>query len=357
MRAFADVSVHLSELSKDEKMARDVERRRQEAVRKERIFCPRQLRMGIDKDALDSQVQQNRDFAKAERDRNAAADQQALYFGAVLELQRAELEHERRQRMMETAAFNLSVARKNQLKKELLAEVEKPPSVEESRAAAGPSSLLVFEGEDASYCSRTKMQQRQQKEAIQEHLFQQALQQQQEKDRNLEYAAAAERRRKAAEALHQQQVRAAVATQFQAAHLALCVRQAEERRQRDAASKAKEAEAESREIDKNLHDPLLAEGRQDLVKGDSALSPSLPRLPTGTACASCFLVATRGKGHMNIEPLQSESQQQQQLAKEEALDCRTANSGCPQAWEATETASEASLWRPGGPLWRRTLNG
>ncbi|KAL8444763.1 hypothetical protein Emed_006078 [Eimeria media] len=206
--------------------------RQEEEARKERIFSPRQLKMGLDLEALAAQVKQKKDHERAEKEKNAAAGPLRL---AACTPQRE-------------LPIHLSGSRSNAL-------------AQETRAAAGPSSLLVFEGEDPTFVYRTKKQQRQQREALQEHLFQQALMQQKENERASQYAEAAALSSRAAEAVHQ--------------------RQAEERRQRDAANKEKEEEAESREIENNLRDPFLAEGRQDLIKGDSSLSPSLPRAPTG----------------------------------------------------------------------------
>ncbi|CDJ47872.1 hypothetical protein, conserved [Eimeria brunetti] len=79
-----------------------------------------------------------------------------------------------------------------------------------------------------------QQQQKQQREAIQEHLFQQALLEMQERDREKSFADFAERSSRVQEAMCQEK------------------------------------------------DPFLAEGRRDFVEGDTSLSPWLPRVATGS---------------------------------------------------------------------------
>lgn len=174
---------------------------------------------------------------------------------------------------------NLNAARRRQLREEFDAETERSITAEAARAAAGVSSLLFFEGEDAGYHERMQQQQQQQRNAIQEHLFQQALIDMQEKEREQNFVDFATQSCRVQEAMCQQKMKDEAQRRLETAQNN--VRMAEERKRREEEWREHERQIEKREIDMKLHDPFLAEGRQDLVKGDSSLSPWLPRVATG----------------------------------------------------------------------------
>lgn len=274
------VSAPLLELTENERQARDIERRRrEEESRKERIFDVKGLRMGLDLAALDRQIKEKKENEKKETERDRRCDAEALYFGAVEEMQRQEQQHQRQQTQKEVAAFNCNAARKRQLKEEFEAQAEKAIGAEQYRNASGVSSLLFLEGEDEGYLARIKQQQQQQREALQEHLFQKELLLLQERGKDADLAEFHALTEKAAEATRQQQMKVEAQNRLETAKTNLEL--AEERRRRDEAAREAEKELERKEVDMKLHDPFLAEGRRDFITGDSSLSPWLPRAPTG----------------------------------------------------------------------------
>lgn len=165
---------------------RDVARRRQdEADRRHRIFDAKRRMIGVDKQALDSQVLEKTQLKDLDKQLHGHHDKQALNIDKQLKL--LEIEKQRIRREMEKDAKEFSLqnlhyeARRefdlndpNQKKKDV------PARVGDDDARCGPASIQKFGGEDLMKRHREVQQQKAQASWVEQQIFEKTMAKQME---------------------------------------------------------------------------------------------------------------------------------------------------------------------------------
>lgn len=160
--------------------------------RAQRLKDPKQLRMGIDRQALDEQVREKECLRRLEKERNSYWDRQALLMDrhAVALQQEVNLIRASREKELEDY-------RKTYQKKEMAREwdlndpqamaKELPARVCDEDPRNGPASLQKFEGEDLDADNRRKAQQRQQRSWAKQQVEEKLAKKWMEQERNRIY--------------------------------------------------------------------------------------------------------------------------------------------------------------------------
>eukprot|EP00796_Vickermania_ingenoplastis_P009578 gene9578-6733_t len=133
-----------------------------------RLRDPKQLRMGIDRQALDEQVREKECLKRLEKERNDYWDRQALLMDRHAVALQQEVNMIRTAREKEQEDYRRTyqkrwMAREWDLNDPLAMAKELPARVSDDDPRNGPSSLQKFDGEDLDADNRRKAQQRQQR--------------------------------------------------------------------------------------------------------------------------------------------------------------------------------------------------
>jgi hypothetical protein len=159
--------------TEDEAMQAKVARKRaEEAERRHRIFDAKRRTIGIDKAALDEQVEEKKMMEDVEKERNANFDQQAAYFNNVIKMQ--ELEARQKRQELERQVKMYSLLHNNKAER-TNADLENPPlSHPPLSPLAEPCSIAsaqVFAGEDMGREARIMAQKQQLRDWYEQQVF------------------------------------------------------------------------------------------------------------------------------------------------------------------------------------------
>merc|ERR1711998_300306 len=147
-----------------------VERRREaEEERKARLLDPKARMIGIDVDALNRQVEEKRQHAMQEQEKDKESDRQALLVAERGMLLERQVELQRRQKSCDDAAYNHAYQRK-QFRREYdlsnpdCLKNDLPVRISDEDPRLGVSSAQMLHGEDPDYGYRTNLQKKQQRD-------------------------------------------------------------------------------------------------------------------------------------------------------------------------------------------------
>lgn len=135
--------------------------------RAERLKNPKIRQMGIDREALDAQVREKEAQRRAEKEREAYYDRQALLMdkhACALQKQVNQVRRDREKEMQQFRATHQgnSTRREWDLNDPAMRAKELPARVGDEDPRNGPSGMQKFEGEDLDYTARRAAQQAQQ---------------------------------------------------------------------------------------------------------------------------------------------------------------------------------------------------
>merc|ERR1719453_1473468 len=182
------------QLSAEEKIARDVERRRQaEAERRHRIFDAKRRTIGVDKQALDAQVLEKTELKGLMKDMDSVHDKTASNIDKQLKL--LEMEKQRIKRGMEKEAKEFSLQnlhfegrREFDLNDPNAKKKDVPARIGDDDARCGPSSLQKFGGEDLMKRQREVQQQKAQASWVEQQIFEKTMAKQAEQEEKDNFA-------------------------------------------------------------------------------------------------------------------------------------------------------------------------
>eukprot|EP01060_Flectonema_neradi_P027602 TRINITY_DN37205_c0_g1_i1.p1 TRINITY_DN37205_c0_g1~~TRINITY_DN37205_c0_g1_i1.p1 ORF type:complete len:421 (+),score=89.67 TRINITY_DN37205_c0_g1_i1:26-1264(+) len=256
------------------------QRQELENERQNRVFDPKVRTIGIDKQAIENQIQERKALLQLEADREAWMDRQQVQQDKHLCYLQQEEDKIRRQQEQDLVHFRRRFQKKemasswdlndpNALKKDLPARI----GADDPRCST--ASLQKFEGEDQDYNNRLRLQQQQVRDWYSQQMDEKRLlgHLQQTEDRLWENRSE-ELMRKAHEVQLLQQ-----AQKKQAAHTTAAFNQsiAEEKRRQKLAEKQYEAELNNQELMNQLNDPMLNEWDRALSNGKRDPSKGLTR--------------------------------------------------------------------------------
>merc|ERR1712196_532545 len=141
-----------------------VERRREaEEERKARLLDPKTRMIGIDVDALNRQVEEKRQRAMQEQEKDKESDRQALLVAERGMLLERQVELQRRQKSCDDAAYNHAYQRKQFRREYDLSNPDAlkndlPVRIGDEDPRLGPASMQVYHGEDPGYAQRVAAQ-------------------------------------------------------------------------------------------------------------------------------------------------------------------------------------------------------
>jgi hypothetical protein len=163
--------------TEDEVMNAKVMRKRQEeAERRHRIFDAKRRTIGIDKAALDSQVEEKKMMEDVEKERSANFDQQAAYFNNVIKMQELEARQKRQELERQVKMYGLL---HNNKAERANADIENPPISHAPLTAGappcGPASAQIFTGEDMGREARIKAQKLQLRDWYEQQVFEKGM--------------------------------------------------------------------------------------------------------------------------------------------------------------------------------------
>jgi len=147
-----------------------VERRREaEEERKARLLDPKARMIGIDVDALNRQVEEKRQHAMQEQEKDKESDRQALLVAERGMLLERQVELQRRQKSCDDAAYNHAYQRKQFRREYDLSNPDSlkndlPVRISDEDPRLGVSSVQVLHGEDPDYGRRVNLQKKQQRD-------------------------------------------------------------------------------------------------------------------------------------------------------------------------------------------------
>ncbi|KAJ3275041.1 Protein Tax-1 [Terramyces sp. JEL0728] len=154
-----------------------IERRRKlDTERKERIFNPKARILGVDVNALDTQIQIKNELAKIEKKRDETFDNEAKMNTQILQLMDEKVKEARRQQLKETNRYRILNQKTNQRREFDLYDPkalrnELPARVSDDDPRIGVSSLQKFEGEDLVALKRDVLQKEQMRVWTDEQLY------------------------------------------------------------------------------------------------------------------------------------------------------------------------------------------
>lgn len=168
-------------LSAEEKIAQDVEHRRKvEAERRHRIFDAKRRTIGVDKQALDAQVEERNTLKALEKQLDHMHDGTALNIDKQLKL--LEMEKTRIKRSMESEAKEFSLKnlhfearREFDLNDPNSKKKDVPARIGDNDARCGPASLQKFGGEDLMKRQRELQQQKHQASWVEQQIFEKTM--------------------------------------------------------------------------------------------------------------------------------------------------------------------------------------
>jgi hypothetical protein len=169
----ATAKAHVTEAElMEQKLAR---KRHEEFERRQRIFDAKRRTIGIDKAALDTQVEEKKMMEEVEKERESHFDHQSLYFNNVIKMQ--EIEARAKRSELERHMKEYGLLHMNKFERDT-ADIEYPPKyappLMEGAEPCGASSAQVFSGEDSSRDVRQKAQQLQLRDWYEQQVFEKA---------------------------------------------------------------------------------------------------------------------------------------------------------------------------------------
>jgi len=167
--------------SEEEKIARDVARRRQaEADRRHRIFDAKRRMIGVDKEALDDQVLEKTQLQGLAKQLDSVHDKSAMNIDKQLKL--LEMEKQRIKRSMESEAKEFSLQnlhfearREFDLNDPNAKKKDVPARIGDNDPRCGPASVQKFGGEDLMKRQREVQQQKSQASWIEQQIFEKTM--------------------------------------------------------------------------------------------------------------------------------------------------------------------------------------
>jgi hypothetical protein len=184
--------------SEEEKIARDVARRRQdEADRRHRIFDAKRRMIGVDKQALDTQVLEKTQLKDLDKQLHGDHDKMSLNIDKQLKL--LEIEKQRIKRDMEKEAKEFSLQnlhyearREFDLNDPNAKKKGVPARIGDDDPRCGPASIQKFGGEDLMKRHREVQQQKAQASWVEQQIFEKTMAKQMEQDASDDFAAQVE---------------------------------------------------------------------------------------------------------------------------------------------------------------------
>lgn len=156
------------DVRKEQAEARVIERRRRlEEERKMRIFNAKQRTIGVDRQALEVQMQERNMAKEMERQRDQAFADRLLVTEQRVQLMDRDVQRARKDATISVQAYREQMQQK-QMRKEwdlndpLTLRKDKPARTSDVDPMIGPASLQKFSGEDLEYGNRVRKQQQQQ---------------------------------------------------------------------------------------------------------------------------------------------------------------------------------------------------
>jgi len=156
------------DVRKEQAEARVIERRRRlEEERKMRIFNAKQRTIGVDRQALEVQMQERNMAREMERQRDQAFADRLLVTEQRVQLMDRDVQRARKDATISVQAYREQMQQK-QMRKEwdlndpLTLRKDKPARTSDDDPMIGPASLQKFSGEDLEYGNRVRKQQHQQ---------------------------------------------------------------------------------------------------------------------------------------------------------------------------------------------------
>merc|ERR1719335_1579315 len=180
--------------SAEEKIARDVERRRQaEAERRHRIFDAKRRTIGVDKQALDAQVMEKTELKGLMKELDSVHDKTASNIDKQLKLLEIEKQRIRRDMEKEAKEFSLQnlhfqARREFDLNDPNAKKKDVPARIGDDDPRCGPSSLQKFGGEDLMKRHREVVQQKAQASWVEQQIFEKTMAAQIEQDASDDFA-------------------------------------------------------------------------------------------------------------------------------------------------------------------------
>jgi len=156
------------DVRKEQAEARVIERRRRlEEERKMRIFNAKQRTIGVDRQALEIQIQEREMMKEMERQRDQAFADRLLVTEQRVQLMDRDVQRARKDATLSVQAYREQMQQKNMRKEwdlndPLTLRKDRPARVADDDPIVGPASLQKFSGEDLEYGNRVRKQQQQQ---------------------------------------------------------------------------------------------------------------------------------------------------------------------------------------------------
>jgi len=156
------------DVRKEQAEQRVIERRRRlEEDRKQRIFNAKQRTIGVDRQALDIQVQERAMAKEMERQRDQAFADRMLVTEQRVQIMERDVQRARKDATMSVQEYRNQMQQKHMRKEwdlndPLTLRKDRPARVSDVDAIVGPASLQKFAGEDLDYGNRVRKQQQQQ---------------------------------------------------------------------------------------------------------------------------------------------------------------------------------------------------
>lgn len=229
-----------------------------------RLRDPRVRCLGIDKDALDEQVNERKRMEQLERERDAFFDQQRIMMDKHAQVLQREVGKIRTEREKEVQQFRETFQKPESRREFDLNDSTRvrsalPARVHDSDPRCGASSVQRFEGEDLDFKERKLAQQRQQREWAQQQVEEKLVKKWSEADAHRTYEDRAEEM-----AFRSFQIEQAIADQRkQAAKTAaeFNLAMAEQKKREKQRDRFDNTQRNLEEVENMMHSDLLTESR------------------------------------------------------------------------------------------------
>merc|ERR1712196_218538 len=308
-----------------------VERRREaEEERKARLLDPKTRMIGIDVDALNRQVEEKRQRAMQEQEKDKESDRQALLVAERGMLLERQVELQRRQKSCDDAAYNHAYQRKQFRREYDLSNPDAlkndlPVRIGDEDPRLGPASMQVYHGEDPGYAQRVAAQKKQMRDWNMAQMDEKIKSQEQVAQADRVFAARQQEFLSRATELDniqqkQHSEKRLVADEF---NHAMVVQKKEEERQKLLQDAAEEIE----ELRCNLDSALLSE-----IHPPSALGPHRKRNDHYKGMSGDEVVGV----YIDQEKQRREMEKQRETLKKEEMDWAAYDQACLRAGMAME---------------------
>jgi hypothetical protein len=181
---YVPVATAAQHITEDQKIAAKMQRKKhEEAERRLRIFDAKRRTIGVDKAALDAQLDEKKQEAEVQRTRDELFDSQALYFNNVIKMQELEARRKRTELERQTKEYSrLHLNKSERLTADLENPPKYPPPLMEGAEPCGVASLQVFTGEDMGAPRRQRAQAQQCKDWYEQQMFEKLVEKEMHKD-------------------------------------------------------------------------------------------------------------------------------------------------------------------------------